>query len=97
MKGPTAPVDRKSLLWTAWETYKKDDEYHVSKYWAARSPDYIEGGMWAAFVAGFDLGRTMGEHKMLIPDPKPRWGGAFVWAAIILGLITVGLVAYCSP
>ncbi len=60
------PVDHPLMV--AWNAYKASDDYANSLKWAA-TPDYREGSMWAAFMAGFKAAteRSASLHESVNP------------------------------
>jgi len=37
----------------AWEQFKSTPEYENANKWAKSGPQYVEGSMWATFLAGY--------------------------------------------
>lgn len=39
----------------AWQDWKKTDDFINNRKWAHHSTDHIDGVLWGAFIAGFNL------------------------------------------
>lgn len=59
-----APVPEDHPLMVAWNAYKATDDYANSRKWAIHRNhaddeqyvQWVEGSLWAAFMAGFNAG-----------------------------------------
>lgn len=52
-----SPVPSSHPLMKAWLSYQETSDFANTKQWASRSPEYAQGSLWAAFMAGWIASR----------------------------------------
>lgn len=68
--GPDAVLPADDPRMIAWNKYTATEEYADAMRWALdtnvpgdRRQRYVDGALWAAFVAGFDAAEAVAQHR----------------------------------
>lgn len=44
-------------LMQAWRAYTQTDSFKNTRYWATKADEYVDGSLWAAFMAGWEMAK----------------------------------------
>jgi hypothetical protein len=81
-----AAVPEDHPLMVAWNEYKKTADFANTMKWAKTNPEYVDGSLWGAFMAGFNLAteRAASLHESVRThcDHEPDAGAGAMGAVI---------------